>query len=191
PYKAQYTGYHFFKYMREKHPDKNVYYVISKDSPEYSNVAPLGNVLEYGSKEHIKNTIIATKIFSSHHTNYLFPIRTARFAKLVHATRMFLQHGVLGVKNMSNIYSANSETFKVDQFVVSSEYEKEYIVRDMKYKPKNVIVTGLSRFDELFNPNTEVKRQILIIPTWRDWIQNADIFLESEYYKRYLSLINN
>ena len=189
-YKAQDTGYHFFKYMREKHPDKNVYYVISKNSPEYENVAPYGNVLEYGSKEHIKNTIIATKIFSSHHTNYLFPIRTKSFDKIIKATRIFLQHGVIGVKNMENVYGSKSQTFNVDMFITSSDYEKEYITRDMGYKSKDVFVTGLSRFDELFKPNV-VKKQILIIPTWRDWLQNIDNFLESEYYERYLSLINN
>ncbi|RSK35676.1 CDP-glycerol--glycerophosphate glycerophosphotransferase [Bhargavaea beijingensis] len=192
PYKAQDTGYAFFKYMRTHHPEKNVYYVVSKDSPEYENVAPLGNVVEFGSKEHIKLTLIATKIYSSHHPNYLYPIRTKSFEKAVSATKIFLQHGVLGGKNMANIYSATSKTFNIDLFVTSSDYEKEKIVvGDMGYNPKDVIVTGLSRFDTLFNNDTEVKRQILIIPTWRDWLQDVDSFLDSEYFERYRNLVNN
>src|SRR5699024_565650 len=51
--------------------------------------------------------------------------------------------------------------------------------------------TGLSRFDSLFEKDTDVKRQILIIPTWRDWIVTDKNFLESEYYERYYKLINN
>ena len=191
PYKAQDTGYHFFKYMRQQHPEKNVYYVISKDSTEYDNVAFLGNVLEFGSKEHIKNAVIATKIFSSHHANYLFPLRTKSFDKLVKATRIFLQHGVMGVKNMTNLYGVTSSSFKADLFIVSSEYEKEYISSDFGYKKEDIAVTGLARYDALFKKDTAVKKQVLIIPTWRDWIQNIESFLESEYYFRYNSLINN
>lgn len=191
PYKAQDTGFHFFKYMREQHPEKNVYYVISKDSPEYNNVAPLGNVLDFGSKEHIKKVIIATKIFSSHHANYLFPLRTKAFDKIVKATRIFLQHGVMGVKNMTNLYGVNSQTFKADLFITSSEYEKRYISKDFGYKKEDIAVTGLSRFDNLFKQDIPVRRQVLIIPTWRDWLQNIDSFLESEYYERYRNLINN
>ncbi|PSL40668.1 CDP-glycerol glycerophosphotransferase [Planomicrobium soli] len=191
PYKAQDTGFHFFKYMRENHPEKNVYYVIQKDSPERANVAPLGNVLEFGSKEHIKNVIIATKILSSHHANYLFPLRTKSFSNIVRATRVFLQHGVMGVKNMNNIYGVDSSTFNADLFITSSDYEKGYITKDFGYKKSEVAVTGLSRFDALFAKDVPVKRQVLIIPTWRDWIQNIESFLESEYFARYNSLINN
>ncbi|MDN7241742.1 CDP-glycerol glycerophosphotransferase family protein [Planococcus sp. N028] len=191
PYKAQDTGYHFFKYMRENHPEKNVYYVIQKDSPEYANVAPLGNVLEFGSIEHIKNVIIATKILSSHHANYLFPLRTKSFSKIIRASRVFLQHGVMGVKNMNNLYGVDSSTFNADLFITSSNYEKGYITRDFGYKKNEVAVTGLSRFDALFTKDMPLKKQVLIIPTWRDWIQNIESFLESEYYERYSSLINN
>src|SRR5699024_6476335 len=52
-YKAQDTGYNFFKYIRKQHPEKNAYYVIEEDSPEKRNVTPYGNVLIYKSKEHI------------------------------------------------------------------------------------------------------------------------------------------
>ena len=45
--------------------------------------------------------------------------------------------------------------------------EKEIVVRDLNFFSNQVAVTGLARFDELFNPNVEVKNQILIIPTWR------------------------
>src|SRR5699024_10330685 len=55
--KAQDTGYHLFKYIREYYPERNVYYVIDKNSPEAENVEQLGNVIYYKSKEHIKATI--------------------------------------------------------------------------------------------------------------------------------------
>ncbi|POD85069.1 CDP-glycerol glycerophosphotransferase [Lactiplantibacillus plantarum subsp. plantarum] len=41
-------------------------------------------------------------------------------------------------------------------------------------------MTGLARFDSLFKNDLPVKRQLLIIPTWRDWITNDEIFEKSE-----------
>ncbi len=191
PYKAQDTGYHFFKYMREKHPEKNVYYVIEKDSPERKNVDPLGNVLEFKSKEHIWQTLISTRVISSHHADYLYPNRTKRFKRAVKAVKVFLQHGVMGTKNMVANYGKQARGFDTDIFLVSSTFEKEMIVNDFGYDPKEVFITGLSRFDKLFAEDVPVKRQILIIPTWRDWIVTDDQFIESEYFERYRELVNH
>ena len=190
-YKAQDTGFAFFKYMRTQHPDKQVYYVIEKDSPERKNVEKYGNVLEYKSKKHIWKTIIAKKIISSHHPDYLYPIRTPSFKANVEADKVFLQHGVMGTKNMVANYGKNAIDFDTDFFIVSSDSEKEMIVRDFGYNPKDVFVTGLSRFDTLFETDVTPKKQVFIIPTWRDWIVTEDTFIESEYYKRYKELIHS
>jgi CDP-glycerol glycerophosphotransferase len=190
-YKAQDTGYHFFRYMREKHPDKNVFYVVDKESPERRNVEPYGNVLYFKSKEHIKNTLMATRVISSHHPDYLYPVRTPKFKRKMKALKVFLQHGVMGTKNMVANYGKNALGFNTDIFLVSSDFEKNMIVNDFGYDPKEVFVTGLSRFDQLLNNDTAVKRQLIIIPTWRDWIINSDYFLESEYFQRYSELIHH
>jgi len=190
-YKAQDTGYAFFKHMRTKYPEKNIYYVIDKDSPERKNVEQYGNVLEYKSKEHIRRTILAKKVISSHHPDYLYPIRTPTFKRKVKADKIFLQHGVMGTKNMVGNYGKKAAGFDTDFFIVSSDFEKEIIVNDFGYDSENVFVTGLSRFDTLFKNDVEKKRQILIIPTWRDWIITDEVFFESEYYERYEKMINN
>lgn len=191
PYKAQDTGYHFFKYVREQHPELPVYYVIDQESPELKNVEPLGNVVYFKSKEHIKLSLIAKRIISSHHADYLYPIRTQRFKRKVHALKIFLQHGVMGTKNMIANYGKDAPGFYTDIFLVSSDFEKAMIVNDFGYNPDQVYITGLSRFDELLADNVEKKRQLLIIPTWRDWILTEEHFLESEYYHRYKDLIQS
>jgi CDP-glycerol glycerophosphotransferase len=190
-YKAQDTGYAFFRYMRTKHPERKVFYVIEKDSPEKRNVDPFGNVLEFKSKEHIYYTLIAKKVISSHHPDYLYPLRTAKFKNKVKADKVFLQHGVMGTKNMVANYGKYAHGFDTDFFIVSSDFEKEMIVNDFGYSPKEVFVTGLSRFDTLFKDDVKKKRQILIIPTWRDWIVTEEAFFESEYFERYEALINS
>ena len=191
PYKAQDTGKAFFEYIRKNHPEKEAYYVIDFNSPEYENIKDLGNVIDYRSKEHFEICLKATQLIGSHHIDYLYPIRNKKFISKIRAKKIFLQHGVLGVKNLSNLYLNQKEFFDVDMFCVSTEREKQITVEDLKFSEEQVKVTGLSRFDLLFNNDIKVKNQILIIPTWRDWLQNVDAFLESEYYKRYQSLISS
>lgn len=191
-YKAQDTGYRFFEYMRKEHPEKEVYYVIEKDSPEAANVEPLGNVLYYKSVEHIEKTMMATRIISSHHPDYLYPIRTKKYKNQVQGVKVFLQHGVMGTKNMVANYGKNgAAAFETDLFLVSSEFEKDMIVGDFGWAEEQVAVTGLSRFDSLFAKDVALKRQLLIIPTWRDWITSDEVFLESAYFERYKELVNH
>ncbi|MFB6469126.1 CDP-glycerol glycerophosphotransferase family protein [Cytobacillus sp. Hz8] len=191
PYKAQDTGYHFFKYMRTHHPERNVYYIIEKNSPEVKSVEPLGNLLYFGTKKHIKYTLIATRIFGSHHSDYLYPMRVAAIKKKIKAKKIFLQHGVIGTKNTVHFYGVHSPSFHTDLFIVSSDYEKEIIRRDFGYDTRQVKVTGLSRFDSLLAGDVLVKRQLLVIPTWREWIVNDEKFLESEYFARYRELVHH
>ncbi len=59
---------------------------------------------------------------------------------------------------------------------------------------KEVEVTGLSRFDTLLNPDVPTKKkknQLLIIPTWRNWLNEKETFVKSEYYSRYLALLQS
>lgn len=191
-YKAQDTGYHFFKYMREEHPEREVYYVIEENSVEAKNVEPFGNVLYFKSKDHIKKTLESTRIIASHHPDYLYPLRTSEFKNRVKGVKVFLQHGVMGTKNMVANYGKKATSgFNTDVFLVSSEFEKDMIVTDFGYNEKEVFATGLSRFDSLFKDDVLMKRQLLIIPTWRDWITSDEIFLESEYFERYQKLVNH
>src|SRR5699024_2194723 len=191
PEKAEDTGFHFFRYVREQYPEKNVYYVIDKDSPNLNKVLPYGNVVYFKSKEHIRLTLMATRIIGSHHPDYLFPLRTKEFEKKVKAKKIFLQHGVMGTKNMIANYGKEAPGFSTDLFLVSSEFEREMIINDFGYDPRDVKVTGLSRFDTLLDRKNIVKRQLLIIPTWREWLVRDDVFLESEYYQQYKELIFN
>lgn len=189
--KAQDTGFRFFKYMRENHPEKEVYYVIDKDSLELKNVEPYGNILYFKTKEHIEKLLKASNIIGSHHPDYLYPLRTKEFENKIVGKKVFLQHGVIGTKNMNANYGANAKDFETDLFLVSSQLEKEIIVNDLGYEQDEVKITGLSRFDDLFKDDVTKKRQVLIIPTWREWLSRDELFFASEYYERYQNLLLN
>ncbi|SCT50020.1 CDP-glycerol:poly(glycerophosphate) glycerophosphotransferase [Staphylococcus cohnii subsp. cohnii] len=190
-YKAQDNGFHFFKYMRTHYPELPVYYIIEEDSNEAQNVLPFGNVIYYKSPEHFNIMLQADYICTTHHPELIFPTNSAVYTKKVKATRVFLQHGVLGAKNLSNINGNQLKDFNVDLFITSSEREKQIVVRDLKFDSGQVAVTGLARFDNLFNPKVTTKNQILIIPTWRDWLINWEQIEHSEYLLRINNLLNS
>ncbi len=186
PYKAQDNGLHLFRHLRANHPEIDAYYVIEKDSPERENLAGLDHVLEFKSLEHVAVCLRADRLIGTHHPNFLYPARTPRFARRMKAPKVFLQHGVMGTKWMAPNYGKRVSSFDTDLFLVSSEREKEYIVQDFGYRPDEVAITGLARFDALFDGSvTPVKGQILVLPTWRDWLQDPGAFTETEYFQQW------
>ncbi|HZZ96841.1 MAG TPA: CDP-glycerol glycerophosphotransferase family protein [Jatrophihabitantaceae bacterium] len=189
--KAQDNGFYLFKHLRESHPEVDAYYVIEHDSPERVNVEPLGNVVDYRSKEHIRVALQANVVAGSHHAELLFPTRAKQFARSVRAKRVFLQHGVMGAKWTAHLYHKRTG-FKTDMFVVSSEREKELIVRDFGFTADEIANTGLARFDSLFAGDVPVQpRQVLIMPTWRWYLQDADAYPKSVYHRRWTSFLND
>src|SRR5699024_59110 len=139
-YKAQDNGYHFFKYMRTQHPDLPVYYIIDRNSNEAKNVERFGNVIYYGTPEHFSIILQADYICSTHDPEFLYPINNYLYKKKVRGTKVFLQHGVLGTKNLKGIYGNQLKDFNIDLFITSSEREKEIVVKDLKYDETTVKV---------------------------------------------------
>ncbi len=187
--KAQDNGFYFFKYLRENHPNLQAFYVIDENSIDFPKVSNLGNVIKYGSKEHYKVVPKIKYLISTHHPDYLLPISNVSILDEKNIFKIFLQHGVMGTKYMANFYGKYSNNpFDVDLFITSSNREKQMIVDDFEYEKDEVVVTGLSRFDNLLKKDLKINNDILIIPTWRDWLSNDINFEESEYFKRYVSL---
>ncbi|WP_245634535.1 CDP-glycerol glycerophosphotransferase family protein [Janibacter limosus] len=192
PYKAQDNGLHLFRHLRTHHPEIDAYYVIEEDSPERANLEGLDHVLDFKSLEHIETCLRADRLVGTHHPNFLYPARTPRFARKMKAPKVFLQHGVMGTKWMALNYGKRVTSFETDLFLVSSEREKEYIVQDFGYQPDEVAVTGLARFDTLFDGSiAPVKGQILVLPTWRDWLQDPDAFTQTEYFEQWHGLLTD
>lgn len=192
PYKAQDNGLQFFKYLRKNRPEVDAYYVVEASSPEKKNLEGLGNVVDYRSKEHVNVALNADRLIGTHHPDFLYPLRTPSFIRAMSGTKVFLQHGVMGTKWLAPMYGKTVSAFETDLFIVSSAREKEYIVSDFGYSPDEVAVTGLARFDTLFQHDVPTKsHQILIIPTWREWLQDPKSFLVSDYFYRWKEFLTH
>ncbi len=188
PDTAQDNGLRFFEYCREKFPELEIYYAINSDSPDREKAETLGNTLLIGSKEHIEKSIKATKFIGTHDLDYILPFKGIKLKSYREAQKIFLQHGVLGRKNVP--YNKGYYKYPFDLFIVSSEAEKSLVVKKFGYDEDEVVVTGLARFDKL-QQNHFPKREILLIPTWREWIVNEEKLIHSSYYKKYISFIQS
>ncbi|MEZ2457735.1 CDP-glycerol glycerophosphotransferase family protein [Salinicoccus roseus] len=185
---AQDNGYALFTWLKEN-TDVDAYYVIEDTAGDYEKIKDEDNVLAFGSAQHFDRAFRAGVLLGTHDLENLLPYKTARgFFHYEDTVKVFLQHGVLGRKPVE--YDKKYYDLPFDLFIVSSTPEKEDVVmRKMGYEEDEVAVTGLARFDLL--PHHNETRDILLMPTWRDWINTDDAFLNSTYYARYHSLIHN
>ncbi|RAI83451.1 CDP-glycerol glycerophosphotransferase [Macrococcoides caseolyticum subsp. hominis] len=188
---AQDNGIVFFQWLMDN-TEIEAYYVIDSDSKDYDSIKHKKNVLVFGSLEHFKIAATAGVLICTHDLENILPYKTNKdFFGYQNTIKVFLQHGVLGRKNVE--YHKWNYEVPFDLFNVSSKPEKyDIVVNQMGYKPDEVAITGLPRFDRLpLENNKKDIKKILIMPTWRDWLNNDISFNNSEYLEHYINLISN
>ena len=185
---ARDNGYHMFKYYRTKHPEKEVYYVITKDSADVAKLKEYGNIVWYRSLRHYLYFIASNYKISTHimgcspNIDYY----ASFFKKLhLHGRFVFLQHGI----TKDDIPQLYREKTNLDMFVCGAKPEYDYIIDRFHYVNGEAKYTGFARFDNLHDFKT--KQQILIMPTWRSFLKGLsfDEIKNSEYIKRWNELL--
>lgn len=192
---ARDNGYHFFKYVREKHPADYCFYVIDKKCPDYAKVKEHGNIIQFKSLKHWLYYLSANYNISIHkHGN---PCQS--FFYFIHVicklynNRVFLQHGVIK-DDLPFVYYKNA---RFRMFVCSAKREYEFVRDTFGYPDGYVKNVGLARFDSLHNARVN-KKQILIMPTWRNWFggktefdNNHELFKTTQFYINWNGLLND
>lgn len=186
---AQDNGVALYRHLRDHHPEIDAYYVINAKSPDRSALGDDPHVLEAGTREHAERILQADRVIATHHPDYLLPVRGQSFQRAVTAPRVFAQHGVMGTKNMVSNYGFRVRDFAAEAFLVSSRREQRMIVQDFAWPESLVHVTGLARFDRLFDANPPPQRRLLVMPTWRDWLKDEAALEASEYLERWTGLL--
>lgn len=197
-FEARDNGYWLFKYIKEEHPEVNVAFVISKNSPDYSKVKELGEVIEYKSLKHWIYYFAARVNISTQKAGnpnaFLFYI--LEVVLNLSKNRVFLQHGIT-LSDAEWLYYRNT---KFRLFVCAASDEFNYISKNFGYPIENVKLLGFPRFDSLENNYT--KKSIIIMPSWRNWLVNytdnqlvsnteIDKFKKSKYYIKWSELLND
>ena len=187
---ARDNGYHMFRYLRTEHPEIDAWYLITPDSPDLDKVAGLGNIAFRASLMHWLVYISATRIVTAFQPLYI-PSSNLRFAREVTEKNkmkiVFLQHGV--IYNDFPLYHREQSVF--DLFICGAKPEFDFVSSHFNYVNGEVRYTGLARFDALHH--FETKRQILIMPTFRRWLEKVspEDFAQSEYATRWNHLLNH
>ena len=185
---ARDNGYCFYKYMKDKHPEIKVKYIITKNSSDYKKIDE-DDVVEYRTKEHYYYFFFAKYLISaeimgfSPNERLYYRLNKYGFLK-VNGKTIFLQHGIM--KDFISYYT--KENCKVDLFICGAIPEHKYMLEKYGYSNKEVVCTGLARFDNLENMN---KKIILVMPTWRKFLKYSDTIKDSEFFEAYMKLLND
>ena len=194
---AEENGYYFYKYIKKNYPKEKSYYIIDYNCPQYKNVKKFGNILHYNSFKH-KLLFFACRYYVTAHNHYCFP--TSFFTKKKinlppSAKNIFLDHGIT-YADVSEFYGKKNS--KIDLFICGAKPEFDYVKQEFGYGTDEVVYTGFARFDGLHD--IQVKKQILLMPTWRRDLYDLQKlgkntmesrFKKSKYFKTFQSLINN
>lgn len=185
---ARDNAYHFYSYIKKHYPNIKIKYVIEKNSVDAKKINN-EDIINYGSKEHYIYFLTAGKLISTHIMGYspdmsLFWRLDKHKLLRLQGKKIMLQHGI--TQNYIDIMS--KKIANLDLFICGAYPEYKYILKNYGYNESAVKYTGFARYDKLIN---EEKNQILIMPTFRKWLNYEDNFTQTEYFIHWNNLLNN
>jgi CDP-glycerol glycerophosphotransferase (TagB/SpsB family) len=181
------NGYFFYRFCRRFHQDEKIYFLIKRDSPIFLELSGQdNNVVPYGSLRHALLFSCADVCFYTHtYTDVMY----RRIFEIMRGKKklVFLHHGVLGFKKFNDFYQEMRNV--MDIFVVGNRLEWEILATQVGISSNKLQLTGYPRYDYLENRVMDFPKQIVYIPTYRDWV--TDSFCDSEFYREVSAFLNN
>lgn len=191
---ARDNGLAFFEYcMQHKDSvDAEVYFVTKADNEDIAALEQFtDNVVMYDSEDHIYLDELAEMYIVSHGIRDVMPSLYHNAIGTYRKNVVYLQHGVAAIKKFG--MSNQSYGSSIRKFVVSSEQERRLLVDNKQFWEDEIIVTGLARYDKLFEVSKSNRDgYIWIMPTWRDWLVKSEKeFLNSDFFIYYSQLLSD
>ena len=194
-YQSGDNGEHLFDYSVNQKDSVKKYFAIKEDSSDYKRLKKKygRKVIKYGSRKHKLLYLLSQKIISSQiDIKVLNPFIEEDteilnyYNGLLTANIYFLQHGIprYAMGNWLRKFDHN-----VSLIVATSLYDYDSYLKYYNYEDDVIQILGYPRYDNLTNKN--LKKQILVLFSWRHYITNRTTLIKSEYFKRFNSLINN
>ena len=187
---ARDNGYFFYRFMKREHPEIKTVYVIRCASPDARRIEEKDRI-DYCSFRHYFYFALSTVRLSSQAWGGDVPIvdyyRKLGFYRYTKKKVVFLQHGITKDYQPGLCYPR----IQPDLFVCGAEPEWQYICGSFGHPDGVVQYTGFARYDTL--TSEEKKNQILIMPTFRKWLQGSteQQFTDSEYYQKWQALLDH
>ena len=201
---AEDSGEILFKYFNEHNKNKKIktYFAIDKHYKDYNRMKKYGNVVSYHSIKYKLLFLHSKFIISSHADGYVnneFGKAKIYYIDKYKFKYIYLTHGIL-LHDSSEWLNRINKNFALN--VTTSPMEYDSIINGPYYfEEKELIKTGMPRYDNLINLNVEEENKILFMPSWRSkLVDNAIIgtqrrsynpnFINSEYYQFYKKLLS-
>lgn len=189
-YDAQDNAYYMYEFYKQK--GYCCKYIISKKSGDIEKIDSK-DLVYFCHFKHFFFINCAYRIISTHYMTFVPGIirnsikkRAVRFYGKI----IFLQHGVIK-DNLISLHRANTN---FDLFICGAKPEYEYIKDNFGYSERELKYTGLARFDYLFNSLLKQKNtnsiKIMIMPTWRKWLNESNL-TSSSFYKEWNDLLKD
>ncbi len=196
---AQDNGYYFFKYCMEnlsEEDKEDIYYVIDKKAPDYAKIKEYDDhVIQFMSLKHILYVLGAVIYIASDSRTHLYAWRCKTSlirSKIEKRPIFFLQHGVTALKRVAPLFGRHGSS-PMTYFATTSKFEQDIVVKYLGYPVGKAPITGFTRWDALEDTSSKDDRMILLMPTWRSWLEEVadEEFLASDYYRNYSSLLQS
>lgn len=193
------NGEHFYRYMKNNHPEQACYFAIRRSSCDWRRLKREGfRLLDFGSLKHAFILRHCSLIASSHADKYVHSYFGDNF--LFSKRFVFLQHGVI-----KDDLSAWLNNKPIDLFITSTPEEYHSIVAQGSpylFTEGEVKLTGMPRHDSLISNAPTPGKTIVIAPTWRKSIMGKQLgkgneralnpnFIHSAFYKQWISVLNS
>lgn len=199
---ARDNGYYMFNYLRSTSLKDDSYYSIVYGTQDHNKIANIGNVVKYNSLYHIalylgSKYLLYCQIDSKPYEN-IHGIGRLDFLCRKKQVRVYLTHGICK-DNVPNSYDYRLAGYNI--FVCGAKPEYDYYKNLYNYPDRNIVLTGLCRFDGL--KDISVDNIILIMPTFRSWLRTSDstkriasdkecmMMKNSDFFQRYSALLEN
>jgi len=189
-----------FRHDLEQRDSVARYYVCeAPDKLEGASKEERKSAIAFGSRKHKLLYLRCEKIITSF-SQYSIIHPFSREAVKTLPTRfevIYLQHGVLHAK-LEFLY--HKKNIPCDRMVISTDFERLNMVANYGFDVKELILTGMARYDFLF-PGRAPERRILLSPSWRQNLigglaQNkrkllCEEFLASRYFTETQAFLNS
>lgn len=188
--KADDNAEHFYRFLKNNHPDHEIYFALDKSCEDWSRLDSEGfNLIDYGSDRFVNELKRCKYILSSHLFVWNFFIGQG-LETLSQKKNIWLQHGVIANNN------ANVVNTKHIDLMVTSTYGEYHSIAD-NYTEYNltsnqVLLSGLPRHDKLLRLNNDIKddKTIFVMPTWRTWLKSEN-FVETKYFQEWTNFLSS
>lgn len=199
-YKGGDCGEYFYKYASAQDGNVTACYVVNRDCPDRERLENEGfKPLVFGTLKQKLYYLFASVVLNTHagtHSFCSFSNEPVNFVQnLIKSDCMCIQHG-LTVQQLA--FEENQAFNNTKRYYCASKYEIKNLSHPIYgYFDKSALkLTGIPRYDGLVNDD---KKQILITPTWRNYISMPSVmgksrpynpyFKETDYFKIYNGLI--